>query len=226
LGIREGFVFGRVIARRICQYKPWPAIESDGTKIDIPDNSAQTEIRFRDPRNTQNDILYLDSSVNAGFPWIFHGAIGIKPQYIYMYPRFPETKEIPGKFPEVDPIRPATGDMLGYINSLTSPYENPTDYIEWVIPPHTHVAAEFYNQDQQRHHQPVLNLLFALYWFQPFNATRLPNLIRRIASREVPAAFLKVGFGDFPHELGSAIQRDWDAEPLTLDEAVSLGGGR
>jgi len=226
LQFREGFVFGRIVARRICQYKPWQLIDSEGTVLDIAADSAQAEQRFRDPRNPSNDILYLDTSTNAGFPWFFHGSIGIKPQYVYMYPRFPETKEIPGKFPEVDPIRPSTGDFLGYVNSLNSPYEEPTDYVEWVIPPHLHVGAEYYNQDPNRDHNPVMNLLFALYWFQPFSTTTYPNLIRRIASREVPAAFLKVGFGDFPHDLGSTLRRDWDTEPLTLDQALTVGGAR
>lgn len=226
LQFREGFVFGRVVARRICQYKPWALIDSDGTVVDIAASTAQAELRFRDPRNAANDILYLDSSTNAGFPWVYHGAIGIKPQYVYMYPRYPEGKEIPGKFPEVDPIRPSSGDLLGYVNGLKSPYQDPTDYVEWVIPPHIHVAAEYYNHDPSRAHNPALNILFALYWFQTFSKARLPNLIRRIASREVPAAFLKVGFGDFPHDLGSALAKDWKVEPLTLSDAVAIGGVR
>lgn len=224
LQFREGFVFGRVIARRICQYKPWSLIDSAGATVDIAASSFQAELRFRDPRNAQNDILYLDSSVNGGFPWFFHGAIGIKPQYIYMYPRFPETKEIPGKFPTCDPIQPNAGNLLGYMNSIKSPYEEPTDYVEWVIPPHIHVGAEYYNVDPNRNHNAVMNILFALYWFQPLSQTHFSNLIRRIAAREVPAAFLKVGFGDFPHDLGTTLKADWKVAPLTLDEAVSLGG--
>lgn len=226
LQFREGFVFGRVVARRICQYKPWELIDSNGDGVDIAVSSAQAELRFRDPRNSANDILYLDSSVNAGFPWFYHGAIGIKPQYVYMYPRFPETKEIPGKFPEVDPIRPGTGDLLGYINEMTSPYEDPTDYVEWVIPPHVHVAAEYYNHDSDRAHRPVCNLLFALYWFQSFGIDKFSWLIKKIATREVPAAFLKVGFGDFPQDLGSSLTRDWNVKPLDLDEAIEIGGRR
>ena len=226
LQFREGFVFGRVVSRRICQYKPWELIDSNGDGVDIAALSAQAELRFRDPRNSANDILYLDSSVNAGFPWIYHGAIGIKPQYVYMYPRFPETKDIPGKFPEVDPIRPGTGDLLGYVNELTSPYEDPTDYVEWVIPPHVHVGAEYYNKDPDRAHRPVCNILFALYWFQAFSVDKFGWLIKKIATREVPSAFLKVGFGDFSHDLGSALERDWGIKPLDLDEAVSAGGVR
>jgi len=115
-------VFGRVIRRRICQYKPYSLIDATGATVDIAADTYQAELRFRDPRNPKISILYLKTSTNAGWPWFLHGGIGIKPQYIYMYPRFPEGKEIPGKFPIIDPIRPVEGDFIGYINSLKSPY--------------------------------------------------------------------------------------------------------
>jgi len=220
---RQGWLFGRVVHRRICQYKPWPLIDSDGSAVSISADSAQAELRFRDPQNPNNVILYLDSTTNAGYPWFFHGGIGIKPQQVYMYPRFPETQEIPGKFPEIDPIRPSAGWDVGYINSLKSPYEKPTDYVEYIIPPLLHIGAEYYNKDADNPHRPVMNLLFGLYWFQVFKPDTHRHLIRRIALREVPAAFFKVGFADFPLDMGSTLQKDWDVELIeTLDEAAAL----
>jgi len=144
-----------------------------------------------------------------------------------MYPRFPEGKEIPGKFPNVDPIRPSTGDLLGYVDSLVSPYESPTDFIEYVIPPLIRLGAEYYNKDLKRSHQPVMNLLFALYWFQAFTKEKHPKLISSIAARTVPAAFFTVGWGDVPLPLGDTLKKEWNVEPMSLDEALALGrGGR
>jgi len=222
LQFQEGFIFGRVVRRRICQYKPYAVIDSNGNTVDIDASSHQSELRFRDPRNTENDILYLDEATDNNFPWIFHGAIGIKPQYINMYLRFPEGQTIPGKFPELDQIKPSSGDDLGYINSLNSPYESPTDFVEIVIPPKIHLGAEYYNKDPNRKHQPVLNLLFALYWFEIFNPSRHASIIRKIALREVPAAFLTVGFADRPYQMGTALQNDWKAIPLKLEDAGGL----
>jgi len=224
---REGFLFGRVIRRRICQWKPWPLIDADGNTVDITAGSPQPESRFRDPRNPANDILYLDSSTNAGRPWFFHGAFGIKPQQINMYLRYPEGDIIPGKFPEVDPIRPTSGDDISPINSLVSPYEQPTDYVEVIIQPGVHIAAEYYNKDEKRNHQPVLNILFSLYWVQFFKIATHPTLISDIALKRyegAKAVFFKAGFGDFPHDLGPQLVKDWDVKPMTLDEAVALGG--
>ena len=222
---KEGWIFGRVIRRRICQYKPWPLIDAAGNAVDIPASTHQSELRFRDPRNTENDILYLDSATNSGYPWFLHGSIGIRPQYIYMYLRMPEGREIPGKFPNIDPIQPSAGNNVGYISYHESPYDTPTDFIEIVIPPLTHIAAEYYNKDPDRAHQPVLNLLFALYWFQPLNPSVHGKLISDIAARRVPAAFFTVGFGDTPLEMGSTLEREWGVRAMSLDDALRLGGG-
>jgi len=224
LEFSEGFVFGRVIRRRPCIYKPWALIDSDGTAITISASSHQSELRFRDPRNTEDDILYLGTSTNSGYAWILHGSIGIKPEQILMYPRFPETTDIPGKFPSIDPIRPDQGDKTGYVNSLYSPYETPTDFVEYVIPPLQHLGAEYYNTDPNLNLRPVMHLLFAVYWFQILKPSTHRSLIGKIATREVPAAFLTVGWGKKPVEMGGILKDDWKVEPISLEEAATLGG--
>ena len=235
LEFSEGFVFGRTIRVRLCQYKPWPLIDSAGTAMDIAASSHQAELRFRDPRNTENDILYLNTSTKDGYPWILHGGIGIRPSQISMYPRFPEGQDIYGKFPNIDPIRPSTGDKVGYVSELESPYDDPTDWIEYVIPPGQHIGAEYYNHDAERAHQPVLNLLFAIYWFQVLNtwvseerkeevSPKHAKLISAIATRSVPATYLTVGFGDRPLDLGDILRRDWRVVPLSIEAAAALGG--
>jgi hypothetical protein len=220
LEFREGFIFGRTIRRRLCQYKPLSLIDANGNTVDIEADSTQAELRFRDPRNPSNDILFLDQTTNAGLPWFFHGAFGIRPQYVNMYLRFPEGDIIPGKFPSLDPIRPSAGDNISPINSLVSPYEQPTDFVEIVIPPLQHIAAEYYNKDAERNHNPVLNLLFCLYWVQFFTPAKHADLISGIASRKYPATYLTVGFGDHPQPIGEQVQKDWKVTPLSLDEAA------
>ena len=221
---RQGFVFGRVIKRRICFYKPWPLIDENGNAVKCTTaNPHRGPYWFRDPRNTANDILYLSETTKANWPWFYHGSIGVKPQFINMYPRVPERQEGPGRFAGIDPIRPSAGQDVGYVNSLYSPYEKPTDFVEYIIPPKIHMDVEFYNKDADRGHRPVCNLLFALYWFQVLNPPIHRTLIRRIALREVPAAFFTVGFGDFAYEMASDLQHDWQVELMTLDEAI-IGG--
>ena len=231
LQFREGFIFGRVLRRRTCMYKPWPLIDADGDAVDIPENSYSTEgcLRFRDPRNTQNDILYLDDETDQHLAWILHGAIGLKPSQVRMYLRMPEAQDIPGKFPNVDPIVPSAGDNLGYITGLQSPYELPTDFLEIVIPPKVHICAEWYNKDSGVgvwNHQPVANIMFMTYWFQVLTSQTHPNLIAKIALRQVPSAFFTIGIGDIPLIYGADFSKSWGAEPLTLEEAGALAGER
>lgn len=223
LQYREGFLFGRTIRRRIMEYKPWPLIDANGSTVNIAASATQPELRFRDPRNVASDILYLDQTTSVGLPWFLHGAIGIKPQQINMYPRFPEGDIIPGKFPGIDPIRPAAGDNISPINGLVSPYESPTDFVEFVIPPLTHIGAEYYNKDTFRTFNPVLNLFFAVYWVQLFTPASHPDLVQGIATRRYPATYLTVGFGDVPQDVGPQTAKDWCVTPMRLEEAAVLG---
>ena len=221
LEFREGFLFFRVVRRRICQYKPWRLVDAAGNDVDIPPSSAQAELRFRDPRNPENDILYLDTALDSGLPWFLHGSIGVRPSCINVYLRVPEGQAIQGKFPNIDPV--ASGDSTGYFSWYESPYESPTDFVELVIPPGVHVGAEYYNTDPSRAHQPVLNLLFAVYWVQFLNPSRHGRLISSIATRSVPASFLAAGGNHYPLELGELGER-WGVQPLSLDQASALGG--
>lgn len=225
----EGWLFSRVVRRRIMHYKPYSLIDSAGATVDIAATSAQAELRLRDPRNKDVDILYMRDTTNVGYPWILHGAIGWKPHQIFVYPRFPEGSNIPAKFPEIDPIKPSAGDFTGYYSGRESPYEEPTDFMEYILPPGQHIGHEFYNYDS-RAHNPVANILFALYHFQLFK----PNLtgvglhnriIRDIALRHVPCTFLTVGYTSAPLELGDILKEDWKAEPLKLTEAEALEVG-
>jgi hypothetical protein len=229
LQFREGFVFGRVLRRRICNYKPWSLIDTDGNAVEISPNNYQSELRFRDPRAPEKELLYLDTTINAGQPWFMHGAFGIKPQQVNMYLRMPEGQTIPGKFPYINPVRPASGDDFGYINSLNSPYEEPTDWVEVVLPPGMHISAEYYNKDAERTIRPVLNILFAVYWVELFTPEKNPDLIANIAGRKyegAKASFLTVGFGDWPENMGDMLITDWKVKPMSLDEARKLYGGR
>lgn len=232
LSFREGFLFGRTLHRRFTSYKPWNLIDADGTTVDILPATAQAELRFRDPRNNEKDILFLSTSSNANHPWFFHGAFGIKPQHVRMYLRQPEGEIVPGKFPNLNPIRPSQADHLGYIDEINSPYEKPSDYVEVVIPPLMHIAAEYYNRApaaEKRRHQPVVNIQFCLYWVEFFRAETHPDLISDIAARRregAKASFLKVGLGDFPHDLGTTLRDDWKVIPMKIDEARALGGRR
>lgn len=228
LEFKEGWLFARVVRRRIMHYKPYSLIDAAGNTVNIaaydPDNitaSYQAELRLRDPRNKAVDILFMKTSTDAGFPWILHGAIGWKPHQIFVYPRFPEGSDIPAKFPEIDPIQPSAGNFTGYYSGRESPFNKPTDFMEYVLPPGQHVGHELYNYDDKAHN-PVANILFALYHFRLLKpGTAWNRKIRDIALGK-PATFLTVGYTSDPLPLGDTLKKDWDAVPITLEDAEAL----
>ena len=226
LECKEGWIFFRVIRRSLCRYKPYRLTDSYGNPVIIMPNSYHSEVTFPDPRNPKNEVLYLETAKdNNGIPWILHGAIGIKPEAINMYLRVPTGQSIPGRFPNLDPIRPNKGDDLGYLSSEESPYGEPSDFVELVIPPRTKIGAEYFNKSLDRAYQPVLDLYFAVYRLQLLDPRKDSRLVYEIASRKVPAAFLTAGTGSTVLELGDMTISDWGVEPISLEEAAEERGG-
>ena len=221
LRFEEGYVFGRVVDRGFRIYKPFVLVDSSGNpeKIDAKGHLAET--RLFDPRNTQVDILYITDLKSPKYPWFLHGSIGISPPGVKMYMRVPEGKDIyPAKFPDADVTRPSAGHNTGYIDYDLSPYEEPTDVAELVIPPRVHVGFEFYNANDFAV-VPKLNLMFCLYQVQFFDPTRQRGIIRAIATRSVPAAFLTAG-SDASPLTASALIAEWNLKPMELEEAAGV----
>jgi len=223
LMFNEGWVFGRVINRRFCRYKPYKLINEAGTAQSIATGTAQSELLLKDPRNTDNDLLYLgDYKSDDGFPWFYHVGIGIKPSGVRCWMRYPETTEVPGKFPQLDPIKPDSNENLGYFTMDDSPFEEPTEFTEFVLMPKTRVGFQYYNNESYTV-RPVLNIEVMLYKVEILNRTTHANIISQIASGTRPAALFRIGYGNKPIGMEQAFKNDWKAELLTLSEAQQLG---
>ena len=229
LEFREGWVFGTVVARRILRYKPYKVISTTSsgvaTAVTVSSLSSQLALQLLDSRNTQNDVPYLATnlSTQGGYPWWMHFGFGVKQKYIYCYPRYPASKEYDGLWPNLTVPNPANGDYISFVNAEKSPYMVPSEASEMAIVPGVHMDMSYYNQDPYgRAYQPELNLLACLYFnalFDPANADDA-RYIRSIANGGV-GYMLRVGFGTVPIDY-SALEGDWEVEPLPLPEARSL----
>lgn len=225
----EGFLFGRVVRRRFPNYAPYYLVDNSAAAVLVKPASTSSEYTgLTDPRNKANDLLYLPKSLSGGYPWIMHGAIGVDPPPIYTYIRFPAGKDVYGSYPNSPQINPIAGDTVGFIDTERSPYRQPTDFAELVIPPGIQMSHTHYNQDDVRPIRPKLNPLFAIYWFQLLQPGRHDTLIGKIARKEgvgANALFLTVGgWGPVasPISLGDTLIQDWKPNPLKLDEAMGL----
>jgi len=204
----EGWIFTRVLAREPVMYKPFNLSSVNAT--------SHTDYgRLND--SSGNDVIYIDKATP---PRILHGAIGIKPNSIRLYIRYPEGSDIIGKPPNVNPPTPSSGSDYGYLTGEESPYDEPTDYMELVIPPKIHLSFEYYNTDSIAH-TPALNLQFMLYEVQLLTDKKL---IQLIATRKIPCAFRICGTVYKQISYEQILRKDWKIDPLTLDEA-SKGGG-
>jgi len=197
--------------------------DEDGSVIDLAASTHQATLRIVDPRSYQKDLLYLNKTTGGqGFPWFFHGAIGIWPPQIYLYPKFPEQGDYFGKFPETTLIRPSQGDRLGYLGHRQSPKDEPTDFLEIVIPPLYHFGVELYNHDTDKAHQPVLGLDFKLYFCQLFKPEKHGDIIADMANDRKKCRFLNVGFGEISFNWDKQYGEDWGIDPIPLEEAMDL----
>jgi len=231
MAFREGFVFGRVVYVDRDFFKPYALIDGNGNAVDIDANSSQTGLLFRDPRSTDNILAYMDTNTApvTRMPWIMHGCIGIRPHIdaLRLYIKYPEGQGIGGQFPDSDPTTASAGNYTGYISGVLSPYENPTEYGEFWIPPNTKIAMDWYNDDT-RNHRPVLNLQFREYHLKllsPNGPSRERELIGKIANGVVPHRIAQFGsprVGLINYKLES----DWKVPVISLEEAESYWGGR
>lgn len=226
LQFSDGWMFGRIITRNFCRYKPYKLINTAGTATSIAASTHQSELLIKDPRNTDNDMLYMNSYISPdGYPWFYHFALGIKPVGIRAWIRYPETTDIPGKFPELDPISPTNNEDLGYFTWEDSPYEGPTEYTEMVLMPKTRISLEYYNTTSETQ-KPVLNISTMVYRFEVLDKISNPHLISQIASGQRPAALFRIGYGVRPTAMEQGLQNAWRAELMTLEQAIALSGGR
>lgn len=226
LEFSDGWMFGRVITRDFCRYKPYKLINAAGTATAIATLTHQSELLLKDPRNTDNDLLYMSSYTSPdGHPWFYHFAIGIKPVGIRAWVRYPETTDIPGKFPELDPISPSNDENLGYFTWDDSPYEEPTEFTEMVLMPKTRIGIEYYNTTAETQ-RPVLNIETMVYKFQVLDKINHPNIIAQIANGQRPAALFRVGYGVKPAAMEQGLMSAWRVELMSLDQAMALGGKR
>ena len=220
LRFREGFIFGRVIEAVRLHYRPYKLVDSSGNAIDISPGDKRESLRLRDPRRPEDDVLYIPDPTLDGMPVILHGSFGVSPSNIRVYIRCPEGSAPWGKWPGLSYI--SAGDDLGYISSVESPYETPTDFAEIVAVPRERITFDFYNKDSARSHQPVLNLLFSMYQFQVLTPSRHMPLIRAIARREVPAAYLTAGIRGNPLPWTSVLESSWGTRPMSLGQAAGI----
>ncbi len=213
LQFASGWTFHRVLSREFTRFKPYlfnlSMLSSDGTQ-DI------TELK--DPVNTDERII----DVTEGFAdrIIYHVGIGIAPAPIRVYPEYPTGDDL-GRILSTDPTR--LGDDKAYRNGVDSPYQAPTDAMEFWFPFTMTLGLGYHNPDN-RDLQPVLNVAIMKYDMEVLRPAEAAHLIGAIARRQTAATPFTLGRLERPFEYTNSLRKAWSVDPIPLETARRMGG--
>lgn len=143
--------------------------EYNNSMDSVAANSAHdtTRLKYND-----KDITYIDSEEKK----YYHCIAGISPSLMRHFIRIPESRGLLPAFENL-PV-PSKSSPYGYQNGLDSPYDDPTPYQEFFVPPKIHVGHEFYNPDSIAH-MPTLNLFISLYELEVLDFGKHKDIIKQ-----------------------------------------------
>ena len=215
-GDEIAYSWHRVEGRRFTRFKPF----MQGFNA-LASRGSQTAIQLKDVNS--DDILKV-SLENAG-KIIKHVGIGVAPDYMRVYYRFPDGADIT----RVDNTQPTTvGDDKGFVTGFDSPYHEPTDALEFFFP--YSIAATFNNFNPQTL-DPTSSNTWPKYNVETmqYRVTHLdPNnpqdaaLIAAMAAGKTQVRLFTMGPPDQPVSYPGTLKTIWEVEPITLREAKKL----
>jgi hypothetical protein len=204
LRFRQGYIFLEVTGWEQVKYEPF-------NNIGAVDSQSPTGFDRLDDSNG-DDILFVEK----GQENVIHAGIGMSPGYIRRYTNYPEGQNRLRTMPNLG--IPTAGDNYGYIDGTDSPYENPTDAEELMIPPGVHLDFNFYNPDS-RQREPVLDILTRVYDVRVLNPdnSKDSNMISRIVSPGSPMPVHPVG--STRNQKRYDLMDSWGVRPISREEA-------
>lgn len=215
LEFNEGLVFLEVTGREITKYKPYEQLGDLGASSNLTGGTQRLEDANGD------DILYLD---RGNVDKVIHAGIGHKPWFIRRYARYPEDSAVIGTIPNLNAPSENSGDPYGYVDGKDSPYEDPTNVQEYLIPSGVHLSFDFYNPDSADQHQPILNIVLATYEVEALSLTNENRgAIRTVLKPGGPAPIFPAGTID--NQIRYRFGDDWGVDPVTRSEAQRRIGG-
>lgn len=209
LEFNEGYVFFSVESWSFAQYRPYDLLD----EISAQGDSGQVRLEDSDSR----DITYL----SPGVPKVLHVSIGQRPVSLRRYTYFPENADLLHQVPNLTNPSARSGDDYGFVDGSDSPYGEPTDADELVIPPGVHLNHVFYNPNQNKPIKPSLNIRMREYKVQVLDPKKDKDQIRRIVSPGSPAPIYSVGTIDTQENISAT---KWDADPIPADTVEKIRG--
>jgi len=217
LQFEEGWVFLRILAvDNKVNYKPFYYTLS---RMSASSGTIEPAVLFK----TANNEKITDITQDYAREYIYHVGIGVAPatEDLRIYVEYPHNTQHGNLFVMATK---SVGDDYGYITSLDSPYDLPTDALEFIVPFGYDIAMAFANKDETRQIKPTLNFVMRKYQIKVLdpNDTLDAIIIGKIARGTATARLYTIGS---PERKASytKVERYWMVKPISMDEAKTLG---
>lgn len=208
----EGLVFLQVESWEQVKFEPYTGIGEIGPESDSG---------YQRLEHDGDDILHIPDKKKK----VIHASIGQSPSFVRRYTNYPEGENRLRTMPNLNVPRASKGTDYGHVDGNDSPYQTPTDVQELVIPPSTHLDFSFYNPDENKTVEPVLNIKMREYNVKILRPSRHKNTIRRVVEPGSPMPIYPVGGIDNQKRFDN-LADEWKVTPISAKRAASNGGGR
>jgi len=204
LKFRQGYTFIEVTGWEQVKYEPFVGVGSIGPK------ASSGFSRLNDPSG--DDVLH----VGKGNKQVIHAAIGCEPAFIRRYTNYPEGQNRLRTMPNLG--TPVSGDNYGYVDGTDSPYSDPTDAEELMVPPGTHLDFNFYNPDS-REREPVLSIMTRVYDIRVLDPSDSDDAssIARIVAAGSPMPIYPVG--STRNQKRYKLNDEWGVQTISREQA-------
>jgi len=212
----NGWTFHRILGVRPTRVDPWiynfDLLAAGG-------NQSHTELK-----DSENKKLF-DVTENYANKIMYQVGIGISPstKKFRVYPEYPSGTQL-GRILAFDPTRADQGDEWSYFTGEDSPFDYPTDAMEFVFPYKVDAMFALYNADTKKH-RAKFNIMYRTCRFENLdpNVKEQADIIRKIALGTAPAKLFQIGsmikLADY------TLKPQWNIEPITFKDARKLGCG-
>lgn len=209
LKFSDGYVFAEVESKEFSQYGPYDSIEVNGTEGDPLGPGEASE--FQTLTHNGDEILHISGREKQE---VIHASIGQYPQSIRRYTNYPEASN---RMHQIENLSaPRRGSEYGYVDGYDSPFNNPSDAEELIIPPEVSLDFAFSNPSS-RQKDLMANIVLTTYGINVIDPRQNKDTVKRILSPGSPMPIYPVGtgFDQIEYEL------NWGVDPVNRS---NMGG--
>lgn len=209
----EGLVFFAVEDYSQPRFQPYEQLG----QMDPESALDSSFVRLED--DLGDDVLYLEKDSSSYK--VMHTSIGQKPHFVRRYTRYPEAGPKTDSFPNLQV--PSVGDNTGYVDGDESPYGNPTDSQELMVPPGIHLSFNFYNPHPSKTASATLDIKTRIYKVRVLNPNGSQDEKTAIRSIIRPGSAPPIHpVGTIDSQENFNMRSEWPVDPVSRERVEEV----